>query len=248
MVTDWVAATPKVVTPKTCVFAPALIVTLAGTVATAVLLLERVTTTPPAGVTPFSVTIPVPPVPPVKALGVSVTETKVAGLTVRLKLLVTEFTPLALAVTVIAWLLTSAVVADACNVMVPPLPVPGCMYPTVTPAGRLLAASVMLPVKLVRVRFNFTDCGLPPGTSVTTPGLTLLMAMLGGRFTARLKLLVTELTPLPLAVMVTVKPLTRAAPLAACKLMLPELVVPGWVIVAVTPLGRVLVVRVTLPV
>jgi len=217
MVTDWVAATPKVVTPKTCVFEPALIVTLAGTVAAAGLLLERVTTTPPAAATPLSVTIPVPPVPPIKVLGVRVTETRVAGLTVRLKLLVTEFTPLPLAVIVIAWLLTSAVVADACNVIVPPLPVPGCVYPTVTPAGRLLAASVMLPVKLVRVRFNFTDCGLPPGTSVTAPGLTLLMAMLEevAAFTVRLKLLVTELTPLPLAVMVTVWLLTNVALLAA---------------------------------
>ncbi len=74
------------------------------------------------------------------------------------------------------------------------------------------------------------------------------MAMLGGGFTVRLKVLVAELTPLPLAVMVTVWLLTNVAPLAACKLMLPELAVAGWVIVAVTPLGRVLVASVTLPV
>jgi hypothetical protein len=66
--------------------------------------------------------------------------------------------------------------------------------------------------------------------------------------TVRVKLLVTELTPLPLAVMVIVWLVTRVALLAACSAMLPELPVPGWVIVAVTPVGNVLVERVTLPV
>jgi hypothetical protein len=42
--------------------------------------------------------------------------------------------------------------------------------------------------------------------------------------------------------------LTRVALLLAVRLMLPEFPVPGWVIVAVTPLGRALVVSVTLPV
>jgi hypothetical protein len=63
--------------------------------------------------------------------------------------------------------------------------------------------------------------------SVTELGVTLLMAMLGGGFTIRLKVLVTELTPLPLAVTVIVWLLTSAALLAACKLMLPEFPVPG---------------------
>jgi hypothetical protein len=66
--------------------------------------------------------------------------------------------------------------------------------------------------------------------------------------TVRLKVLVTELTPLPLAVMVIVWLLTSVALLAACRLMLPELPVPGCVMVAVTPLGKVLVASVTLPV
>ncbi len=81
-------------------------------------------------------------------------------------------------------------------------------------------------------------------------GLTLPMAMLDGTpaFTVRLKLLEAELTPLPLSVIVTVWLLTNATLLAACKLMLPEHAVPGWVIVAVTPLGKVLVASVTLPV
>ena len=66
--------------------------------------------------------------------------------------------------------------------------------------------------------------------------------------TDRLKVLVTELTPLPLAVMVIVWLLTSGALLAATSEMLPEVPVPGWVIVAVTPLGKVLVESVTLPV
>jgi hypothetical protein len=60
--------------------------------------------------------------------------------------------------------------------------------------------------------------------------------------------LLTEATPLPLAVMVMDWPLTRVALLAAVRLMLPELPVPGWVKVAVTPLGKPLVASVTLPV
>jgi hypothetical protein len=42
--------------------------------------------------------------------------------------------------------------------------------------------------------------------------------------------------------------LTSVAVLEAFRLMLPEFPVPGWVNVAVTPLGKVLVASVTLPV
>ena len=56
-----------------------------------------------------------------------------------------------------------------------------------------------------------------------------------------------EETPLPLALMVMDRLLTREALLAAFRLIVPELPVPGWVYVAVTPLGRLLVESVTLP-
>jgi hypothetical protein len=59
---------------------------------------------------------------------------------------------------------------------------------------------------------------------------------------------VTEETPLPLAVIVMDRPLTSVALLAALRLMLPEFPAPGWVRVAVTPLGSVLVDSVMLPV
>ena len=67
----------------------------------------------------------------------------------------------------------------------------------------MLVERVTLPVKLVRVRLTVTFCELPPRVSVTELVLRLLMAMLGG-FTVRLKVAVTDETPLPLAVMVIV--------------------------------------------
>jgi hypothetical protein len=58
-------------------------------------------------------------------------------------------------------------------------------------------------------------------------GFRPLIAMLVGGFTVRVKVAVTLETPLPPAVMVMVWPLTKAAVLEACRLMLPELPVPG---------------------
>ena len=59
--------------------------------------------------------------------------------------------------------------------------------------------------------------------------------------TVKLKVAVTEATPLPLAVMVIVWLVTAGALLAAFRLMLPDFAVPGSVKVEETPLGRVLV-------
>jgi hypothetical protein len=62
---------------------PAEIVTLAGTVATETLLLERFTTAPPAGAGPVRVTVPTEDVPPLRLDGFSVNEESVAGTTVN---------------------------------------------------------------------------------------------------------------------------------------------------------------------
>ena len=117
---------------------------------------------------------------------------------------VTEDTPLPLAVMVMDRPLTTLALPEAFKLMLPEVPDPGWVMVAVTPLGRVLVDSVMLPVKFVRVRLTAMLLALPPRVSVTDLGLTLLIAMLGAGFTVRLKVVVTEDTPLPLAVMVIV--------------------------------------------
>jgi len=187
-----------------------------------------------------------PPRASVTKLGLTLLIAMVGVVTVRVKVAVAEETPLPLAVMVMDRLLTRVALLAAFRLMVPEFPVLGWVYAAVTPLGRPLVESVTLPVKLLRVRFAVRLCALPPRASVTELGLTLLIAMVGV-VTVRVKVAVAE-TPLPLAVMVMDWLLTRAAVLAAFRLMLPEFPVPGWVYVALTPLGRPLVESVTLPV
>ena len=59
--------------------APAATVTLAGTVAAAVLLLPSVTTAPPAGAALLNVTVPVEGAPPVTLAGLKLTELSAAA-------------------------------------------------------------------------------------------------------------------------------------------------------------------------
>jgi hypothetical protein len=73
IVTVVLPATGVVVTVKVAVVAPAPTVTLAGTCAAVVLLLERETTAPPAGAAAANVTVPVEEVPPRTEVGFSVT-------------------------------------------------------------------------------------------------------------------------------------------------------------------------------
>jgi len=77
MVTGVDAVTALVLTVNVALLAPAAIVTLAGTVAVDVLLLERETVAPPAGADPLSVTVPVEGDPPVTLVGFSVSEERV---------------------------------------------------------------------------------------------------------------------------------------------------------------------------
>ncbi len=79
MVTGVDVVTALVLTVNVALLAPAATVTLAGTVAVDVLLLERVTVAPPAGAGPLSVTVPVEGDPPVTLVGFSVSKESVGG-------------------------------------------------------------------------------------------------------------------------------------------------------------------------
>jgi hypothetical protein len=79
MVTGVEAVTASVVTVNVALVAPAGMVTLAGTVATTVLLLVRVTTAPPVSAGPLSMTLPMEGDPPLTLVGFSVSELSVGG-------------------------------------------------------------------------------------------------------------------------------------------------------------------------
>jgi hypothetical protein len=83
MVTGVDVATVRVVTVKVVLVLPAGTVTLAGTVAAAVLPLVSVTTVPPVGAAPLNVTVPVEVAPEVTDVGFNVTDdTETGGVTV----------------------------------------------------------------------------------------------------------------------------------------------------------------------
>jgi hypothetical protein len=73
IVTGVSAATGLVVTVNVAVVAPAATVTFAGNWAAAALLLVRLTTVPPAGAGPLSVTVPVVAPPPSTVAGLKLT-------------------------------------------------------------------------------------------------------------------------------------------------------------------------------
>ena len=77
MLTGVEAVTAKVGTVNVRLVAPAGTVTLAGTVAAAMLLLERETMAPTVGAGPLSVTLPVEGDPPLTLVGFSVSEVRV---------------------------------------------------------------------------------------------------------------------------------------------------------------------------
>src|SRR6266850_2471679 len=79
IVTDVDDATGCVVTVNVLLVLPAATVTLAGTVATVVLLLDIVTTAPPLGAAALSVTVPVVELPPTALVGLTLNEERVAG-------------------------------------------------------------------------------------------------------------------------------------------------------------------------
>ena len=79
IVTAVLAVTDRVVTPKVALVAPAATVTVAGTVATLVLLLVSVTTAPPDGAARVRLTVPWELFPPATVVGLSAIEASDAG-------------------------------------------------------------------------------------------------------------------------------------------------------------------------
>ena len=80
------AATELVVTLNVAVVAFAATVTLAGTWAAAVLLLDRVTTAPLDEAGPLSVTVPIEEAPPGTEVGLRMIELRTGAVTVKLAL------------------------------------------------------------------------------------------------------------------------------------------------------------------
>ena len=77
--TEGDAVTTLVVTANVALVLPLATVTLPGTVATEGLPLDSVTTTPPLGAGPLSVTVPVEPLPPTTEDGLTDRETSATG-------------------------------------------------------------------------------------------------------------------------------------------------------------------------
>src|SRR5579864_2894288 len=84
-------ATPLVIMVKVALRAPPAMVTLAGSRAAAVLLLDSVTTAPAGGAAPFNVTVPVELLPPTTDAGVLVTDDRAAAFTVNVAVLATPY-------------------------------------------------------------------------------------------------------------------------------------------------------------
>ncbi len=196
-------ATGCVVTVNVLLVLPAATVTLAGTVATAVLLLDSVTTAPPLGAAALRVTVPVEELPPTAVAGLTVTEESVAeaagGFTPSAAKRIVS-TRVAESWTVVPALgnvviVKLALVAPAATVtLAGTVAEPGRLLvrlTTVPPAGAALG-SVTVPV-----------AGLPPTTLV---GLTVNEERVAGGggvpdgFTVRLA---ETVTPLPVTEIVT---------------------------------------------
>lgn len=174
------------VTVKVALNAPAGTVTLAGTVAIAVLLLDRVTLLPPEGAGPSSVTVPVEVAPPVTEVGLRLSEAMFGGstssLTVRLM-------PPKLAV--IVERVFDALVVNVVMVNVALL-VPAS---TVTLAGTVAAAVLLLVRVTTRstatmpVKVTVPVALLPPitgfGVAVTDDNVAAETVRVAVRFTPR---------------------------------------------------------------
>jgi hypothetical protein len=179
-----VALTPFVVTGNVAVLLPAATVTLVGTAATLVLLLESATAAPPLGAAPLSVTVPFDVFPPTRLVGLTVSdasagEDDACGFTVKVEDLVTP-PPETEIVTAVCTL------TEVVKMLKPPVVLPAGIVTlpgTEATAGLLLVtgrirsadggdATVTVPKELppaptVEVGFSVSDVGGCCGVSVT---------------------------------------------------------------------------------
>jgi hypothetical protein len=181
MVTGVLAATGSVVAVKVAVVAPAATVTDAGTWATDVSLELSVTTAPPVGAGPLSITVPVEAPPPKTEVGDRPTEERAAGVTVKVAVWLTLLKRAVIVTGVFE--ATGMVAAEKVAVVAPAA--------TVTDAGTW-AAAVLLelsetakpPVGAGLASVTVPVEGLPPmtevgdrPTDVSTGGVTVRVAV-----------------------------------------------------------------------
>ena len=173
IVTDVLVDTGLVVIVNVAEVAPAATVTLAGTCATAVLLLWSVTVAPPEGAAPLKVTVPLDVPPPTTEVGLLVIEDKVAALMLRVAV---RLTPSVAVIVVEVLLATPNVVMVKVADVLP--------AGTVTEAGTVAAVVLLLcretltpPVGAAPVSVTVPVEALPP---VTLVGLTVTDVRLTG--------------------------------------------------------------------
>lgn len=182
MVGEVFVATPLVVTVNVAEVAFAATVTLAGTLAAAVLLLDRLTTAPPAGAGPVNITVPVEDVPPITDEGLTPIVVRVGGVTVKVVVRVLPRVPdIVGEVVVVTGLVVALNVAEV------------ALAATVTVAGTCTAAVLLLdsvitapPAGAGPVSRTVTVEDDPPITEV---GLTPMLLTVGVK-TVKLAVLV----------------------------------------------------------
>jgi len=148
MVTKVEEPTAFVLTVKVAVEAPLGTVTLDGTVAAPVLLLDRETTAPPLGADALNCTVPVEELPPVTLDGLRPSETRVGrggDVTVRVIVVVFVRVPEAPVMVTVTVPVAAALFAVNLNVLV--VVVGFGLEEAVTPLGSVEGDRVTLPVK-----------------------------------------------------------------------------------------------------
>ena len=157
IVTDVAAVTPVVGTPKFALVAPAATVTLAGTPATVVLLLDNVTMAPPVEAAVVKVTVPVLGAPPTTLVGLTVTEDKLGGGGVGLTVstAVGEAPPKVPEIVAVVAAVTAVVVMEK--------------FALVAPAATVTLAGTVATAVLALLRLTMAPPGGAPAVSVTVP-------------------------------------------------------------------------------